>query len=1187
MIVAPVTTTTPKAVGSALQGSTDHGNRIVAGAPKTTGLYWARTYGGVNSDSPAWVQQTTDGGYAMTGTTFSSDYSTAFLWVAKLNCSGGVTWQKTYVNSSIATGADFIQQTSDGGYIVAAGMTTATALSTAWILKLAADGSMTWQKTYGSSGTNVFYIASIQQTSDGGYIGVGATNASGAGGPDIWALKITSDGSIEWQKTYGGTNADQGIFVQQTMDGGYIVGAETVSFSQGSDDYLILKLNSTGGVTWQKTYGGTSADDLHFIRQTPDGGYFVGGQTGSFGPIVGTNVWALRLNSTGGVIWQNAYGGISSSGAFSGGLASDGGYILAGYTFGYGAGGSDVWVLRLNSTGGVLSQNAYGGSGDEGAESVQQTEDGGYMIGAHTDSFGAGLDDSWLVKLNSNCSVVFDKGSDASLHASSAGTYITNAVITTPSVTIGNAIAVSAITTITPVASSMEVMTQATPDLTPPSTITSLVVSNPKYYSIDLTWTAPGDDGMKGNATGYVVKYSTSGAITAANWDSSITYDQTWTPAKNGTTETHTISGLPSGLKYWFAVEAYDEVPNLGGVSNSPSATTIAIAGRYFSNTYPYHAHAGSPRGVLQTPDEGYIVVGVIGNGTYGSEDLWVLKLDSAGAVTWQKSYGGNLSDYGNSIDLTTDGGYIVAGYTYSFGAGSMDAWVLKLNSTGGVTWQKTYGGTSGDEANSVQQTADGGYVVAGNTGSFGAGGSDVWVLKLNSTGGVAWQKTFGTSEPEGAKCVQQTVDGGYIVAGFTRPGTTAIGMWVLKLNSSGGLAWEKYYVIPVFESFEAASSIQQTLDGGYIVAGTSFAYYPNESGIWVLKLDSNGTVVWQKKYGGDTSFSPSVQQTLDGGYVVVGSAQHTDKNGVWRRGIWIAKLNSTGGVTWQEVFAGGNSRESIWCGPWSVQQTVDQGYVIGANINWATNGNSELWIIKLDYEGTSVEWDEYFYLSTYTTSTVPVSTDAYVIPVGDIHTFYSLNSSAIIHDTNVTPTDTFATVRSQNENPDTTPPGEITDLHASSYWNSNGSGITDFRILLFWSPPGDDNYSGNATGYIVKYSITGAITAANWSSATTYSQSWIPQAPYAPGRPYYPGIEAYNITDLGVGPRNYWFAIVAYDNQGNYGNVSNCAIVGMPLITTSTTTTYSSPWPALAASAAVISVAVVLVYVFLRRRKG
>jgi hypothetical protein len=164
----------------------------------------------------------------------------------------------------------------------------------------------------------------------------------------------------------------------------------------------------------------------------------------------------------------------------------------------------------------------------------------------------------------------------------------------------------------------------------------------------------------------------------------------------------------------------------------------------------------------------------------------WVLKLDGNGNVQWQKTYGDGTA---YSIQQTSDGGYIVAGEAYSFGAGGSDACVLKLDGDGNVQWQKTYGGTDSDFVNSIQQTSDSGYIVAGQTGSFGAGFYDAWVLKLDGDGYVQWQKTYGgTANNDSANSIQQTSDGGYIVAGFTTLQSLYrdTDVWLLRLDANG-----------------------------------------------------------------------------------------------------------------------------------------------------------------------------------------------------------------------------------------------------------------------------------------------------------------------------------------------------------------------------------------------------------------
>ncbi|MHA2610064.1 MAG: InlB B-repeat-containing protein [bacterium JZ-2024 1] len=296
---------------------------------------------------------------------------------------------------------------------------------------------------------------------------------------------------------------------------------------------------------------------------------------------------------------------------------------------------------------------------------------------------------------------------------------------------------------------------------------------------------------------------------------------------------------------------------------------------------------------IQQTSDGGYIVAGRTFSFAAGLDDIWVLKLDANGNVLWQKTYGGTDSDGASSIQQTSDGGYIVAGVTKSFGGGSWNIWVLKLDANGNVLWQKTYGGTDSDGASSIQQTSDGGYIVAGGTRSFGAGSDDIWVLKLDANGNVLWQKTYGGPYNDWAYSLQQTSDGGYIVAGSTYSfGAGSDDIWVLKLDADGNVLWQKTYG---GADGDGAYSIQQPSDGGYIVAGSTYSFGAGSDDIWVLKQDADGNVLWQKTYGGTGSDrASSIQQTSDGGYIVAGS---TYSFGAGFGDIWVLKLDANGNI--------------------------------------------------------------------------------------------------------------------------------------------------------------------------------------------------------------------------------------------------------------------------------------------------
>jgi len=238
---------------------------------------------------------------------------------------------------------------------------------------------------------------------------------------------------------------------------------------------------------------------------------------------------------------------------------------------------------------------------------------------------------------------------------------------------------------------------------------------------------------------------------------------------------------------------------------------------------------------IQQTSDGGYIAAGYTASGGAGLSDFWVLKLSLAGVIEWQYAYGGSEDDVAYAVQETSDEGYIIAGCTYSFGAGDSDYWILKLTSEGDVEWQFTYGGIGDDTAYAIQETSDGGYIVTGYAHIYGAQTSDICILKLTSEGDVEWQNVFGGTGDDKSYSVQQTSEGGYIVAGSTQYlGAVDLDFWILKITSAGFFEWQRIY-----GGFgdDVAYFIQETNDEGYIVAGETDSLGSKESELCNLQL--------------------------------------------------------------------------------------------------------------------------------------------------------------------------------------------------------------------------------------------------------------------------------------------------------------------------------------------------------------
>jgi hypothetical protein len=387
--------------------------------------------------------------------------------------------------------------------------------------------------------------------------------------------------------------------------------------------------------------------------------------------------------------------------------------------------------------------------------------------------------------------------------------------------------------------------------------------------------------------------------------------------------------------------------------------------------------NAGSLR---QTTDGGFIVAGYTESsngditGHHGNTDFWVVKTSPQGLIQWQKAFGGSDADVANCVEQTSDGGYIVAGYTASIDGdvtlmrGFCDVWVVKTDAAGEILWQKTYGGTNYDKANHIRQTADGGYIICGMTMSSNGditanhGDSDYWIVKTDASGAIQWQKTYGGSDTDLANCIQQTTDGGYVFTGQCNSSNGDVtgnhGMsdyWIVKTNAEGAIEWQKCYG---GSSFDAANSIRQTSDGGYVVGGGSSSddgnatSYIGDSDCWIVKTNSVGELTWQKKYGGSQyDVVRSIEQGKDGGYLAGGytNSANVDVTGNHGTGdAWVFKVDPAGDMVWKKCY-GGTSED----GANSTIETSDGAYAFvgysssndgDATVNF---GYNDCWLVK------------------------------------------------------------------------------------------------------------------------------------------------------------------------------------------------------------------------------------------------
>ena len=345
---------------------------------------------------------------------------------------------------------------------------------------------------------------------------------------------------------------------------------------------------------------------------------------------------------------------------------------------------------------------------------------------------------------------------------------------------------------------------------------------------------------------------------------------------------------------------------------------------------------------VTQTTDGGYIVSGFTSIGSFAG-DIYLIKTDSLGDTLWTRTFGGTGSEGGISVQQTTDGGYIIAGYTNSF-VTNMQVYVIKTDGNGDSLWTKTIGGVNLDSGNSIQQTIDGGYIISGTTNSSGGGNMDVYLIKINPSGNAIWAKSYGVGNIEYGYSAEQTTDSGYIIVGGNNTFTTDYDIYLIKTDVNGDTIWTK-----TFGGIggDWGYSIRQTTDGGYIIAGWTVSFGAGVADVYLIKTDANGDSLWTKTFGGiDSEQGYSIQQTTDGGYVITGS---TNSFGAGSLDVYLIKTDPNGNLHWAKTFGGTDEDYG-----YGVHQTADGGYIITGYTYSFGSGNKDVYLIKTDSLGNS-----------------------------------------------------------------------------------------------------------------------------------------------------------------------------------------------------------------------------------------
>jgi len=322
----------------------------------------------------------------------------------------------------------------------------------------------------------------------------------------------------------------------------------------------------------------------------------------------------------------------------------------------------------------------------------------------------------------------------------------------------------------------------------------------------------------------------------------------------------------------------------------------------------------------------------------FGQKDVYVIKTDANGNTIWTKTFGGAGNDEPNEIVQTSDGNLLIIGTTDSYGAGGKDMYLLKIDTTGAMLWHKEFGGSGDEIGEDVMITSDGNYLVNGITSSFGNGLRDIYLVKTTTSGTVIWTKTYGGALDDGGISLCNGNSGNVMLFCFTDNfGAMNRDCYVIKVNSAGDSLGSWLYG---GSDYEQAVSIEQTVDGNFIICGHTASFGHPEHNVYALKISDNGTIIWEKNYG--ESFhdgAESGEQTDDGGYIFAG---RSSSFGTHYEQAYLVKTDEAGNFQWQKDF-GGNEDDAGY----NMFET-DNSYIIVGNTLSVTNGNNDVFLVKI-----------------------------------------------------------------------------------------------------------------------------------------------------------------------------------------------------------------------------------------------
>ncbi|QMU28781.1 T9SS type A sorting domain-containing protein [Adhaeribacter radiodurans] len=869
-----------------------------------------------------------------------------------------------------------------------------------WVVKVDQQGNKLWDKTFG--GNDRDELTALIPTADGGYL-LGGRSRSGKSGEkseesrgqnDYWIIKIDGNGQKIWDKTLGGNEYDYLSTLVALPDNSFLLGGSSSSGKNGdksepnrgtpnqngypATDFWLVKIDAQGAKLWDKTFGGSSSDGLTAIIATPDGGFLLGGSSASDENGDKSqdrrgveDYWVVRVSENGTKLWDKTFGGITETYQLDN---CEGSCLRE-------IGHSVLTTLLLTPDGGYL----LGGysNADKGADKTDSNL--GYSID------NADLRDYWEVKIDSKGTKLWDKtygGIAVEKSDNSTGYFIT-----------GNSVLRSMV---------------AAPD--------------GNYLLAGTSDSDKGRDKSEGSKCGEIIEYPAEDGgyytffpsaedywLVKIDGNGTKKWDKTY--GSEDYDELATIIATPEGYVLAGSSAAY----GIGGDKSEASRDTTF---QYASGKRDYWViklkeelpsmvqwekrYGGSGKdnltAIIKTSDGGYLsggystseMSGDKSQASQGKNDYWIVKSDKDGKKLWNKRYGGTDEDYLNTLIQTSDGGYLLGGSSLSGNGGdkteasrgSRDYWIVKISSTGVKQWDKRFGGSGVEELQKVLQLATGEYILAGMSNSpvsgdksqASRGEQDYWLMKIDKNGKKLWDKTYGGSLNENLEALALTLDGGFLLGGSSLSGISGdktqaswggSDYWIVRVNDKGTKLWDKRFGGAGEDNLMDLGSTR-TATGNFFLAGHSTSgaqgdFSQSSQGgkdFWMLKINGEGTKIWDKRFGGSGHEGlRTILLTTDGGYLLAGrsesgiSGDKTQPN--WGSSdYWIVKTSSTGVKQWDKRFGGSGYEENRMA-----LHTSDGGYLLGGRSDSGVSGDrtqpsqggTDYWLVKVTPEATSI----------------------------------------------------------------------------------------------------------------------------------------------------------------------------------------------------------------------------------------